>query len=404
MKQRKPRTKHFAPKIFATLCSIFLIANLAFAQSNAAKPAAATEAQKAEASGLIDENRYIQALPIFEKIASSYQTDAEFLARYGVAIISNSVTLTTPEARKTERIRGIQILEKARKLGSNDIKALDMLERFPSDGGEDDNFSSDNPAVERALREGEAFFGRAEYDKAFAAYEKAYKLNPKSYEAVLFMGDSLYAQKKYKESEVWFARAVAIEPNREMAHRFWGDALLAQGKNTEARDRFIEGLIAEPFARISWESLSKWSDIAQVRLAPIEIMPPNGDVAGEIVVDEKLLKTEDGTIHWKLFKKTRDEQLLGKLATNQRYTLADELVAWEKTAEAARIDLKAGKLKYPDKSIVNLIKLDDAGALEPYILFLRPREDFEQDFFDYRKKNRDKLKRFVVEFIIGAKI
>lgn len=402
MNYKKLSTNLFAFRIFASIGLIFLIANLAVAQPK--PPNATAEAQRAEAYKLIDENRFVQALPILEKIAPLYQNDPEFLARHGVAIISNSVTLPTPEARKKERARGMQTLEKAKKLGSEDVRALDLLERFPSDGGEDDNFSSANPAVERALREGEAFFGRAEYDKAFAAYEKAYKLDPKSYEAVLFMGDSLYAQKKYKESEIWFAKAVAIEPNREMAHRFWGDALLGQGKNAEARDRFVEGFIAEPFAKISWESLSKWSEVAQVRFSPIIIAPPNGDAAGEVTIDEKLLKAEDGTVHWKIFKRAREERLLGKLAGNKRYTLADELVAWKKTAEAARLDLKAGKLKYPDQSIVNLIKLDDAGALESYILLMRPHDDFEPDFAEYRAKNRDKIKRFVVEFILGAKI
>lgn len=400
MTGKKSLFKFFTLYSFASLCIIFALAVCVSAQ---AKPAAA-EAQKAEAIKLIDQNRYIDALAILEKIAPLYPNDAEVQANFGVAVMVNSVTLTTPEARKKERVRGLQILAKAKRLGTEDTKALHFLDNFPADGGEDDNFTSDNPEVEKALREGEAFFGRGDYDKAFAAYEKAYKLNPKSYEAALFMGDSLYAQRKYKESEIWFAKAVEIEPNREMAHRFWGDALLGQKKIVEARDRFVEALIAEPFSRMSWENLSKWSAAAETNLTPVEIAPPGNEPIGEIKIDEKLLKTEDGTIHWKLYRTAREVQFLDKTIKKQRYTLADEAAAWRKTAEAARRDLKAGKLKYPDKSLVNLVKLDDDGSLEPYILLLRPSESFGEDFIDYREKNRARLKRFIIEYIIGTKV
>lgn len=59
-----------------------------------------------EAVRLIDENKYLEALPILERIILSYPDDAELWAHFGVAIISNSVTLTTPEERKEEQERG----------------------------------------------------------------------------------------------------------------------------------------------------------------------------------------------------------------------------------------------------------------------------------------------------------
>jgi len=60
-------------------------------------------------------------------------------------------------------------------------------------------------------------------------------------------------------------------------------------------------------------------------------------------------------------------------------------------------------MKYPDQSLVNLIKTDDAGFLESYILLLRGHEDFEEDFLNYRAKNRAKIKQFILESMLGVR-
>jgi len=359
-------------------------------------------AQRAEAIELVQQNRYLDALPVLEKIILSYPNDAELWAHFGIAIMSNSVTLKTPEARKKEQERGIKALAKAKQLDTQNVTALNLLETFMG-SDRNDNFLDANPEAENALREGEAFFGRGEYDKAFAAYEKAYKINPKSYEAVLFMGDSLYAAKKYKESEVWFAKAVALEKNRESAYRYWGDALMNQKKTLEARDKFVEAFVAEPFSRLTLDRLVKWVEETGETLAPTEITPPGNDLAGDLKIDEKLLKAENGTIHWKLYGDARKAQIAENTRKKQRHTLSAEASAWRKVADAARKEIKSGKLKNPDQSLLNLIKIDDTGVLEAYLLIMRPHEDFGEDFFEYREKNRDKLKLFVVRYLLGLK-
>lgn len=357
--------------------------------------------QRNEALELIKQNRYIDALPILEKIMLSYPKDAELWAHFGIAIIVNSVTLTKPEERKKEQTRGLKALTLAKQLGTENVRALNLLDEFPADANGEDNFLDDNPEVEKALREGEYFFGRGDYDKAFASYEKAHKINPKSYEAALFTGDSLYAQKKYQESEIWFAKAAAINPNREMAYRYWGDALLNQKKYPEARDKFVEAFVAEPFSRLTWESLNRWGEASENSISVIAVTPPENEPFDKIIINEKLLKADDGTINWKFYNDTRKAQMLAKAGKNLPHTLAEETAAWRKVADATRKDIKAGKIKYPDRSLINLIKIDDDGLLEPYLLLLRPQDDFSDEYFDYREKNREKLRVFVVKYFLG---
>jgi hypothetical protein len=49
------------------------------------------------------------------------------------------------------------------------------------------------------------------------------------------------------------------------------------------------------------------------------------------------------------------------------------------------------------------MKLNDAGLLEAYILFVKPDKDIARDYDAYRKTNRDKLRRYWLEVVISKK-
>jgi tetratricopeptide (TPR) repeat protein len=380
--------------------TLLLALNLLSLQIITAQQANNIQAQKrAEAMKMVEENRYIDALPVLEKLAPQMPKDAEIWAHYGIAILVKSSTLKTPEERKAERKRGREALAKAAQLGTTIELALHYLETIPPDGGTEDNFSGGNPEVEKALREGEGFFGRGEYDKAFAAYEKAYKIDPKNYEAVVFMGDSLYAQKKYKESEPWFAKAVEINPDREFAYRFWGDALYYQNKYKEAYQKFAEAFAAEPFSRMARDRFFRFIQEVNAEFAPVSIItPPGGEVAGVIKLDPAIFKAADGTANWKFYTETRDAWKATEFKKQfpkesvYRHTLAEESAALRKVIEAVKKDKQ---IKIMDESLANLIKLDEMGLLESYILFVRIDDGLAEDYYPYREKNREKLRRFV---------
>ena len=354
---------------------------------------------RAEAIELINQNKYLDALPILEKIMLSYPNDAELWAEFGIAIMSNSVILDTAEERKLEQARGVKALQRAKQLGATNNRALNLLDDFESADGSD-NFQSANPEVEKALREGESYFGRADYDNAYRSYERAYMLDPQNYEAVVFMGDCFYAQKKYKESEPWFAKAVAIDPDREMAYRFWGDALLYQEKYSEALAKFINAVIAEPYSRRTWDGLQNWAEMTENEMGYVDIVPPGNEQNGIIEIKERLLKSDDGTRSWLVYPETRKRQAEKRKKAAEAPTFAEEVTAWKNVSAAFRKDLKAGKIKYPDPHLVNLLRIEDDGMLETYILLIRPYDHFGEEYIEYRKKNRTGINRFISKYIM----
>ena len=144
----------------------------------------------------------------------------------------------------------------------------------------------------------------------------------------------------------------------------------------------------------------RWIDETGTKAAPQPVNPPGNGVNGEIVLDEKLLRLDDGSIHWKKYKESRASQSIVRGA--KRRTLADEAAAFRRVTEIVRGELKSGKIKNPHQSLVNLLKLDDAGLIESYVLLLRADDDVFEDYESYRDKNRDKLRKFVVEFLLGV--
>jgi hypothetical protein len=53
-------------------------------------------------------------------------------------------------------------------------------------------------------------------------------------------------------------------------------------------------------------------------------------------------------------------------------------------------------------STANLLKLQEAGFLEAYILLALADQGIAQDYLPYREKNRDKIRRYLSEFVVPA--
>ena len=389
-------------KIKRNLTSLIILLSICFVlTANIKAQEQVTEEQIAEAVNLVRQNRYIDALPLLEKIALAFPNNGEIWADYGIAVVMNAVTINDAAERKKEMEVGIKVLQRAKKLGTENTRALYFLDEFEDFDGTD-NFSNANTEVEKALREGEAHFGRGEYDLAFKAYEKAHKLDPKNYEAVLFMGDCFYAQKKYKEAEVYFEKAVKINPEMESGYRFWGDALLYQEKHEAALEKFLDALLVAPFSRMTWDSLGRWAEKTDAKYEPIAVAPPGNESFGSIEIKSNLLKADDGTKFWSHYDETIKKQMTAKSAAgNTDFSLADETAAWKNVADNFRKAMKKGDVKYPDQNLINLLKLDDENLIEPYILLLRPRENFGEDFVAYSKEKPAKIKQFVRMYILN---
>lgn len=380
--------------------------------SNFAQTNSQNDKELAQTMDLVEQGRFIDALPLLKKISERYPKNAELMAHYGIAVLTNLVTLKDADARAGERRKAAEILAKAKELGTKNQVALHYLDNLANDDSELDSVSgSASKEVEGLIREGEAFFGRADYDNAFILYEKAYKLDPKNYEAALFAGDCLYAQKKFRESETWFAKAVAINPNREQALRFWGDALLGQGKNIEALSKFADAIIGEPDSRLAWSQMWNWIRANGTRKNTPLIYPPSKENqrSSLIEVDYSLLKEDDGTINWKKYSadpNTRRGKMSGDGMT---FTLIHppieaDVKALKAVVEGVKADMKAGKIKTLNDGLANLVQLDEMNLLDVYALMVMHGGNRCYEFEDFRENDRVRIKQFLIEYFAGAKL
>lgn len=370
-----------------------------------------------DAMRLFEQNKHFEALPVLEKIAEKYPSDMIALERLGICLIVADNTLGDADQRKKQRVRGRQLLARARELGISDALSDYYLNVIPEDGGEDTVFSN-RKEVNEAMQEGEKAFARNDFAAAIKAYTQAMLLDPGLYTAVLFIGDSYFALHQYPEACEWFERATKINLNAETAYRYWGDALMRRNRMSEAQLKFIEAVVAEPYNRMPWVGLKQWADASNVRAGHPDIKAPQrpksaakADGSVNLVFDVNSLKDQarkDGTEAWltyqiiagawqaKLFKEKYPSE------KQYRHTLEEEASALSAVAASVAQSLQAGAVKSADldPGIAMLLKLHREEMLEPFILLSRPDEGIAQDYAPYREKNRDKLRRYIKEFII----
>lgn len=270
---------------------------------------------------------------------------------------------------------------------------------------------SKNQEADALMRQGETHFAAQEWEKAKEAYEKAFKLDPTIYEAPLFIGDVYFQRREMDKAGEWYAKAIAIDPNRETAYRYWSDAYLRIGKMVESRDKAVDAIIAEPYNRMSYRGLMQWAQKNSVRLAHPKIEIPadiSSSKPGEvnITIDPRMLGgKDDGSSAWLLYSLTRANWRGEKFAKAYpkekayRHTLAEEMEALRMVVSSVKADKK---IKTLEESLANLVKLSDAGLLEAYILLARADDGIAQDYEEYRKVNRDKLRKYLADVVAGA--
>src|ERR1043166_6688054 len=343
------------------------------------------------------------ALPLLEKAALAYPNDTAVLSRLGFALYANSVDEKDAAKRKQMRDGARSVLQKSVSLGDQSNLTQITLDALAAPDSTQLPFSNIRTA-EAAIREGEAEFVRGDMDKAIAAYKRALEADPHLYDA----------------AGVLFAKAIAINPDRETAYRYWGDALDAAGKTNEARDKFIEAIVAWPYDRRPYVGLTQWAERHNVQLGHPRIDIPSNlalNKPGEvtITVDDSMLKgrNEDGSVAWLMYAMVRANWVNKKDGSRSdafakaypsenvyRHSLAEEFAALHAVAVSLQEQLKAKRATKPTPSLENVLKLSDAGLLEPYILFVRPDDGIVRDYPAYRAANRDKLRRYWSEIVI----
>jgi tetratricopeptide (TPR) repeat protein len=395
-----------------------VLAALVFAPVVPAQPQDPSERQRA--LELYDANKFTEALPLLEKLANTNPKDVAILSRLGFALYASTAAEKDQAARQKIRERARSVLQRAHALGDNSNltnMALDALSGPDSSAVPFSNMKS----ADAAMREGEEAFVRGDMDKAIAAYKRAFEADPQLYDAALYAGDAEY-KKAYNSTDptyrnqhfdaagLWFSKAISVNANRETAYRYWGDALDAQGKTNDARDRFVEAIVAEPYSRQPYVGLTQWAQRHQVQLGHPKIEPPNSSSTegGQTTlnIDPRTLNSNDGSNEWLLYNLTRIAWSKTDFAKNYpnekeyRHSLKEEAAALRMVAEACAKDVKSGKVRALEPSLGLLVKLNEDGFIESYVLFVHPDEGIARDYAAYRNANREKLKRYWLEVAI----
>lgn len=361
---------------------------------------------------LWDEAKTSAALPLLEKLAKERPDDGFVAFSYGFALLGKVKTLKDPEARKKTRIEIRKWLEKAASLGVKEPILVSLLELIPPDGGNDEIFSVVKEADD-AMRDGEELYVNGDFARAAEAYQRALRADPKLYDAALFTGDMYFKLGDNAKAEEWYMRAVQINPEKETAYRYSATPLLRSGKLDEAKSRYIDAVIAEPYNRMSWSGLDQWAKVAGVKLGHPQIDIPSSVKNGEgndvnISIDPKVVDSKGestGLGAWMMYGIRRASWKMREFAKvypnekTYRHSLREEVGALQGVVEAVKQRQKDKKITQLDPSLASLMKLADEGLLEPFVLLALADEGIANDYWDYRKNNRDKLKRYLIEYV-----
>ena len=241
----------------ASISSLWLLClALTLAPGSPAQTDDSYQARRAQAFALYDSHKLVDALPLLEKLHAEKPDDVAVLERLSFVTLADSATLTDGSERKRERAHARKLADEAKAAG-DESNLLKVVLAVPEDGGE--MTFSGTPEVQAVMQEGEAAFAKGDMDAAIAAYSRALELDPKEYDAALFIGDVYFKKKDHEQADKWFSRAAAIDPNRETAYRYWGDDLVAQGRVSEAKEQFVSAIVAQPYDQRSWMGLSQWA-------------------------------------------------------------------------------------------------------------------------------------------------
>jgi len=364
-----------------------------------------------QAVEFIDNGKMAQAMPLFEKLCAEYPKDPGLWEGWGVSTLGYSQTLTDADLRKKARARARSFLIKAKELGDNSNLMQTLLAMTPEDGGEMP-FSS-RKEVNDAMQQAEADFVRGDFDKARDGYLRVLLLDPKNYDAALFIGDVYFKQHINGSAGEWFARAVEIDPNRETAYRYWGDALWAMGKSAESREKFIQAIIAEPYtSNRSWMGLTQWAQRSKVTLNWVRLQDKSEVTQKDeknvsITLDNSLGKDDPNMAAWLTYAMGRASWHMEKFKKEfpnepkYRRTMREEadslhLILATLTGQK---DFEEKKNKL-DPALAQLVQIDKTGFLEPFALLNRADAEIAQDYAPYRDTHRDVIYRYFDEFVV----
>jgi len=379
---------------------------------NVQAPEATTkeDPQRRHAIELYSQGKFVDAMPLLEALAADHPSDVVVREAWAWSMFQYAATLPDLQQRKSVRAHARAIAVQAKGLGDNS-QMLQLILEQPEDGGSEVIFS-ERKDVDAAMKTAEADFARGELDKAREGYMRVMLMDPSNYDAALFIGDVYFKQHVNGSAGAWFSRAIQIDPDRETAYRYWGDALVAMGKEDEARSEFIEGIVADPYSRRSWTGLQNWLQrnklvLNNLKLKDRSSVTVKDDKNVNITLDSTLGKKDPDGDDWMAYAlgragwHTEKHEREFPDIPRDRHTLQEETYALNFMVTVLKEE-KGYEKKLPklDSSLQAFIKIQEAGFTEPFVLLNRADAGIAQDYPTYRTANRDKIRRYLDEFIV----
>jgi tetratricopeptide (TPR) repeat protein len=372
---------------------------------------AAYQAKRQQAMQLFDQDKRLEALPLLEDLVREDSGDEEVVVAMAASLVRHAATLTDQQAAGKERLRAKDLLEKSGSFSPLAQNLLQLLREMPDSG--DIQFSA-NPAVEQAMRAGEAAFSRRDFDEAIKDYSKAVELEPRNYAAVLFMGNTFHKKNDFAKAGEWYEKAIQLDPNIETAYRYYAEMLAKENQMARARTMMIHAAVAEPYNRMVWRDLRAWANVNQVPLDFTSVNipdPATNSKKDEPVFAFKLFpeRPKDVSDAWQAYHSVRADWKQRKFKqhfpkeTKYRHSLAEETEALNAAImvlEQLRANIDTAEQVTEDQSLLLLLRLHQAGLLESYVLFRLGDEGIAKDYSAYRAKNRNKLEEYMDKFVV----
>jgi tetratricopeptide (TPR) repeat protein len=365
-------------------------------------------AAREKAATLMGELRYVEAIPHLKHLADAGSTDPWVYSNLGFAYLGQAAVTANEAEARTARIEAKKAFNRARELGDDTLVIAEIADTLPADGSSGASFSN-NARAEAFMKKGEAAFVTGKGDEAFEYYQAALKLDPNLYLAALFSGDVKMHGGRFEEAEHWYQTAIKIDPTIETAYRYSATPLMKEGKYAEARDRYIEAFITEPYSRRAVGGLIQWAEITKTSLGHPRVDPPEtttGPDGKESTTINVNPLADDGSMAWLAYTATRSAWKQKKFSENfpgeeYRHTLKEEADAYRSVLSMVKVTKTTPEKLDPQLAILQ--KLDNEGLLEAFILMAKPTAGIAQDHAGYLKDNREKLRQYVVKYVIAPK-
>lgn len=401
------RTAKVHSCLWILFVSILLVAPIASTQTDTG---ASYKTEREQAAKLYADHKYLDALPVFEDLASKNPKDDQVLVGLAACLVNHAATLSDAEAAGKERVRAKDLLVTAQSLGNKSDLLLNLLQQLQALPGSGQMKFSESTAADDAMRTGEAAFARRDFDEAIRSYSKALELDPKNAAAALFVGDSYFSKNDFANAGEWYGRASQVNPNLETPYRYYADMLIKSGQMDEARSKAIKAIVAEPYNPATWRELVTWANANHVQLVRVHVNIP-GDVSrqnGALKVTIPSGQSTQQTAAWTAYNMSRvlwQNEKFKKQFPNEaqyRHSLAEESASLSLAAQVWTRPLSSKTPPQADPDLDLLAKIYAAGLVEPYVLMNAADQGIAQDYAAYRETNRARLEQYLSEFVVPA--